>query len=181
MLRRFQKDSPRIHPTAYIHPASEVIGRVTLKKNASLWPGVVLRGDIERITIGEQSNLQDNTVVHTSHGIPVVLGKGVTVGHGAILHGTRIGNYSLIGMGAILLDGSVVGSECLIGAGALIPEGVRIPPRSLVLGLPGQVIRPLRPEEIVMMHRRARDYVRYAQQHRKGSSALLALPCRSRA
>jgi carbonic anhydrase/acetyltransferase-like protein (isoleucine patch superfamily) len=167
MLRKFQEARPNIHPTAYVHPSAELIGRVILKKDASVWPLVVLRGDIEYITVGEQCNIQDSAVVHTSHDTPVILGKGVTIGHAAILHGTRVGPYSLIGMGAILLDGSVIGSECLIGAGALIPENVHIPPRSLVLGVPGKVVRPLRREEIVGLHRRAKDYVRYANQHRR--------------
>ncbi len=173
MRRRFQEASPRIHPTAYIHESSEIIGRVTIGKNASIWPTVVLRGDIERITIGEQSNVQDGSLFHTSRGIPVVLGKGVTIGHGAIVHGARIGDYCLIGMGAILLDGCKIGKECLIGAGALVPEGAVIPPRSLVLGLPGRVKRPLNREELALLHQRPKDYVRYADQHRKGSRPLL--------
>jgi len=172
MLRRFQEATPQIHRSAFVHPSAEVIGRVTIRKDASLWPMVVLRGDIERITIGEQSNVQDSTVIHTSHGIPVVLGKGVTIGHAAIVHGARIGDYSLIGMGSILLDGCVIGAECLIGAGAVVPEGARIPPRSLVLGVPGKVRRPLRRDELKLLHRRARDYVRYARQHQRGSSPL---------
>ena len=154
-----------IHSTAFIHSSSELIGRVVIKKNASIWPMVVLRGDIERITIGFEANVQDATVMHTSKGLPVVLGTGVTVGHGAIVHGARIGAYSLIGMGAILLDGCRIGAECLIGAGAVVPEHVKIPPRSLVLGIPGKVVRKLRPEELAMLHQRAKDYVRYAASH----------------
>jgi carbonic anhydrase/acetyltransferase-like protein (isoleucine patch superfamily) len=167
--RTFQEASPRIHPTAFVHDSSEIIGRVQIRKHASVWPLVVLRGDIESITIGEQSNVQDSTVMHTTRGIPVVLGKGVTVGHGAIIHGARIGDYCLIGMGAILLDGCVIGKECLIGAGALISEDMRIPPRSLVVGLPARVKRPLRRDELALLHKRPKDYVRYADQHRKGS------------
>ncbi|HVO32346.1 MAG TPA: gamma carbonic anhydrase family protein [Elusimicrobiota bacterium] len=169
MIRSFGKNIPNVHPTAYIHPAAEVIGRVILGENSSLWPMVVLRGDIEPIRIGDASNVQDSAVMHTSKGLPVVLGKGVTVGHGAIVHGSRIGDYTLIGMGAILLDGSTVGAECLIGAGAVIPEGARIPPRSLVLGVPGKVARALRRDEIAGLHHRARDYVAYAAQHRQTS------------
>jgi len=172
MLRKFQEAFPKIHPSAFIHDSAEIIGRVTVMKEASLWPLVVLRGDIERITIGARSNVQDGTVIHTTKGLPVVLGAGVTVGHAAILHGARVGDYSLIGMGAILLDGSVIGRECLIGAGAVVPEKARIPPRSLVLGVPGRVKRPLRGDEIAELHRRARDYVRYAAQHRRSCSAV---------
>jgi len=172
MIRSFQEAKPLIHSTAFVHASSEIIGRVTLKKNSSIWPMVVLRGDIERITIGVEANVQDAAVMHTSKGLPVVLGTGVTVGHGAIIHGAKIGAYSLIGMGAILLDGCQIGPECLIGAGAVVPEHVKIPARSLVLGVPGKVIRKLRPEELTMLHDRARDYVRYAREHREGSSPL---------
>jgi carbonic anhydrase/acetyltransferase-like protein (isoleucine patch superfamily) len=170
VFRRFQEARPKVHPTAYIHPSAEVIGRVVLAKNASIWPKVVLRGDIEPIQVGEACNIQDTTVVHTTRGLPVVLGKGVTIGHSAIIHGTRVGNFSLVGMGAILLDGSVIGPECLIGAGALVTENARIPPRSLVLGVPGKVVRKVTRKELALLHKRAKDYVRYAHQHRTQSS-----------
>jgi len=169
MYRSFQKSVPSVHPTAFIHDSAELIGRIIIKKHASIWPMVVLRGDIEPITIGEGSNVQDSTVMHTSRHIPVVLGKGVTVGHGAIIHGARVGDYTLVGMGAILLDGCVIGRECLIGAGALISEGMKIPPRSLVLGLPGRVKRPLHRAELALLHKRPKDYVRYAAQHLQSS------------
>ncbi len=172
MKRSFQESLPRIHPTAFVHPSAEVIGRVVLERESSLWPMVVLRGDIERIVIGPQSNVQDATVCHTSKGLPVLLGKGVTIGHGAIVHGAKIGDYSLVGMGAILLDGCVIGKECLVGAGALVTEGMRVPPRSVVLGLPGKIIRKIKPAELTLLHNRARDYVRYAGQHRKTSFPL---------
>jgi carbonic anhydrase/acetyltransferase-like protein (isoleucine patch superfamily) len=170
MLRRFKEAVPKIHPSAYVHPSSELIGRVIIERNASIWPMVVLRGDIERIRIGPDCNVQDSTVIHTTRKIPVTLEKGVTIGHAAILHGTHIGRYSLIGMGAILLDGSVIGPECLIGAGAVIKENARIPARSLVLGLPGRVMRSLTKEEIAGLHKRANDYIDYAADHRKHSS-----------
>jgi carbonic anhydrase/acetyltransferase-like protein (isoleucine patch superfamily) len=172
MLRTFQKSIPRIHPSAYVHDSAEIIGRVNIRKDASIWPLVVLRGDIEPITIGEASNVQDGTVMHTSHRIPVVVGKGVTIGHAVVVHGARIGDYSLIGMGAILLDGCVIGQECLIGAGALVSEGMKIPPRSLVIGLPARIKRPLSREELALLHRRPKDYIRYASQHRQGSRPL---------
>jgi carbonic anhydrase/acetyltransferase-like protein (isoleucine patch superfamily) len=170
--RSFQNDVPKIHSTAFVHDSAEVIGRVIIKKNASVWPMVVLRGDIEPIIIGEASNVQDSSVFHTSRTLPVVLGKGVTIGHGAIVHGARIGDHCLIGMGAILLDGCVIGKECLIGAGALISEGAKIPPRSLVLGVPGRVKRPLRRDELTLLHKRSVDYIRYARQHQESSRPL---------
>lgn len=180
MRRSFQNDTPKIHPSAFIHDSAELIGRVTVKRNASIWPTVVLRGDIERITIGELSNVQDGTIMHTSKTLPVVLGKGVTIGHGAIVHGARIGDFCLVGMGAILLDGCVVGKECLIGAGALVPENARIPPRSLVLGLPGKVKRPLTRDELALLHKRPQDYVLYAQAHRRGSYPVSGIPIQKR-
>jgi carbonic anhydrase/acetyltransferase-like protein (isoleucine patch superfamily) len=157
---------PRVHPSAFVHDTAEIAGDIVLKARASIWSGAVLRGDIERITVGEESNIQDGSIFHTSHGLPVVLGRGVTIGHGAIVHGCRIGNWSLIGMGAILLDGSVIGSECMIGAGALIREGFKVPRRHLALGVPAKVIRPLKREEIRMIHKRAADYVRYAERYK---------------
>ena len=172
MKRTFQKDKPQVHPSAYIHPSAEIIGRVTVARQASIWPLVVLRGDIERVSIGPRSNVQDSSIMHTSRGLPVVLGTGVTVGHGAIVHGARVGDYSLIGMGAILLDGCRIGRECLVGAGAVVPEGARIPPRSLVLGIPAKVKRPLSAQEIRMMHQRAADYIAYARQHQRHSKPL---------
>ena len=172
MKRTFREASPRIHPSAFVHDSAELIGRVIIRKNASIWPMVVLRGDIEPITIGEASNVQDGCLFHTSRGIPVTLGRGVTVGHGAIIHGARVGDYCLIGMGAILLDGCVIGRECLIGAGALISEGMKVPPRSLVLGVPGRVKRALKKEELRSLRKRASDYVNYARQHRKSSHSL---------
>ncbi len=172
MLRSFRKDVPRIHPTAFVHESAQIIGRVVLKNGSSIWPMVVLRGDIEPITIGQGSNVQDAAVLHTSPRLPVVLGKGVTVGHGAIVHGARVGDFCLIGMGAILLDGCVIGNECLIGAGALVTENMKIPPRSLVLGMPARVKRPLRSKELRLLRRRPKDYIRYAQAHRSGSRPL---------
>ncbi len=172
MERTFKQDSPRIHNTAFVHDSAEIIGRVRIHKNASIWPHVVLRGDIEFITIGENSNVQDGTVMHTSKTLPVVLGKGVTIGHAAIVHGAKIGDYSLIGMGAILLDGCKIGKECLIGAGALVAEHMNVPPRSLVLGMPGRIKRSLTPKELRLLHKRPKDYIRYAKDHRKTSRPL---------
>jgi carbonic anhydrase/acetyltransferase-like protein (isoleucine patch superfamily) len=172
MLRSFQMARPRIHPSAFVHDSAEVIGRVHIKKNVSIWPLVVLRGDIEPITIGEECNVQDSTIMHTSHKIPVTLGKGVTIGHGAIIHGAKLGDYTLVGMGAILLDGCVIGKECLIAAGALVPERMKVPPRSLVVGLPGRVKRRLNRQELRLLHQRPKDYVGYARAHVHGSRFL---------
>lgn len=168
MIRAFGGRSPKIHATAFIHDASEVIGRVSIAAKASVWPGSVLRGDVDAVFLGEASNLQDNCVVHCREGLPAVIGKGVTVGHGAIVHGARVGDLCLVGMGAIVME-AVIGRECVIGAGAMIPKGMRIPPRSLVLGMPAKVVRPLKPEELAMLRRSRDSYVRLAAAHRKTS------------
>ncbi len=172
MLRSFGKDHPRIHASAFVHDSAEIIGRVRIKKNASIWPLVVLRGDIALITVGEESNVQDSAILHTSRRIPVFLGKGVTIGHGAIVHGAHVGDYSLVGMGAILLDGCVIGKECLIGAGALVPERMRIPPQSLVVGMPARMKRRLTGQELHLLHQRPKDYIRYACAHERLSRPL---------
>lgn len=169
MIRDFEGTKPEIHPTAFVHEAAEVIGRVRLGRDASVWPGVVLRGDVEEITVGNGTNIQDNTVVHTDHGVPTVLGDGVSVGHAAVLHGCRIGNNCLIGMGAILLNNSVVEDEAMVGAGALVPPGMRVPKGHLAVGVPAKVVRPLRPEEIAHIRENAAHYLDVKAKHAASS------------
>jgi carbonic anhydrase/acetyltransferase-like protein (isoleucine patch superfamily) len=127
----------------WIAPNATVIGRVILRKNASIWFGAVLRGDNDPIVIGENSNIQDGSVLHTDTGSPLTIGKNVTVGHMAMLHGCTVGDNSLIGIGAVVLNGAVIGKNCLIGAKALIPEGKVIPDNSVVMGAPGKVVKEL--------------------------------------
>ncbi len=127
----------------WIAPDANVIGRVILQSGVSIWFGATLRGDTEPITIGAGSNVQENTVIHTDPGYPLTIGANCTIGHKAMLHGCTIGDGALIGMGATVLNGAVIGEGCLIGAGALITEGKVIPPRSLVMGAPGKVVREL--------------------------------------
>jgi carbonic anhydrase/acetyltransferase-like protein (isoleucine patch superfamily) len=143
----------------WIAPSASVIGRVILKKNASIWFGAVLRGDNDPIVIGENSNVQDGSVLHTDDGTPLTLGAGVTVGHQAMLHGCTVGDNSLIGIGAVVLNGAVIGRNCLIGARALITEGKVIPDNSLVMGAPGKVVREVTPEQIEHLAFSARHYV----------------------
>ncbi len=131
----------RTHPTAFIHPNAVVFGDVTLGARVSVWPTAVIRGDTDRITIGEDSNVQDGTVVHVDHGVPTTIGARVAIGHRAIVHGATIADDCLIGMGAILLNRVSVGTGSIVGAGAVCPEGMQIPPNSLVLGVPGRVVR----------------------------------------
>ena len=164
MIRSFDGARPKLHPTAFVHDSAEIIGKVALAEGSSVWPGCVLRGDIDRISIGAGSNVQDLTVIHTRDGHPTIVGKGVTVGHRAILHGARIGDLCLIGMGAIVME-AVVGPRCLIGAGALITAGMKIPAESLVLGAPAKVVRKLRPDELRMLAASERSYRALARRH----------------
>lgn len=143
----------------WIAPTATVIGKVTLGEGVGVWFGAVVRGDGEAITIGANTNLQENVVVHTDPGFPATTGTGCTIGHRAILHGCTIGNNTLIGMGAIVLNGARIGDDCLVGAGAVVPEGREIPSGSLVLGMPGKVVRPLTADEIARNRASAAHYV----------------------
>jgi carbonic anhydrase/acetyltransferase-like protein (isoleucine patch superfamily) len=153
------------HPTLpmageyWIAPSASVIGDVVLKKNASVWFGAVLRGDAETLILGEGSNVQDNSVLHADPGFPLTVGAGVTIGHMAMVHGAMIGDGSLIGIGAILLNGAQIGRNCIIGAGALVTEGKAIPDDSLALGSPARVVRQITEAERAMLQGSARHYV----------------------
>jgi carbonic anhydrase/acetyltransferase-like protein (isoleucine patch superfamily) len=153
-------DAPVTPPEGeyWIAPTATVLGRVTIGRGVGIWFGVVVRGDGEPIVIGEDSNLQEHTVVHTDTGYPATIGKGCTIGHRAIIHGCTVGDNVLVGMGAIILNGAVIGENSLIGAGALVTEGKVIPPGSLVIGAPGKVVRPLTDNEIVRNRQSATHY-----------------------
>ncbi|PWR75036.1 gamma carbonic anhydrase family protein [Methanospirillum stamsii] len=150
---------------SFLAPNATVIGDVEAGPDVNIWYGAVIRADKDRILIGERSNIQDNCVVHTSKGHPVIIGDDVSVGHGAILHGCTIGNTVLVGMGAIVLNGAVVGENTIIGAGALVSEGKTIPPGSLVIGIPGKVVRQITEEEIAGIKTNASGYVTLAKEH----------------
>ena len=143
----------------WIAPSSSVIGRVILKHNASIWFGAVARGDNDPIEIGENSNVQDNSVLHTDFGMPLTIGPDVTIGHKVMLHGCTIGEGSLVGIGSIVLNGARIGRSCLIGAHALITEGKEIPDFSVVMGAPGKVVRQVTPEQAEGLRAGARHYV----------------------
>lgn len=161
--------SPRLPSGFYwVAPSATVIGNVHLGEDSSIWFGAVLRGDNEPITIGNGVNVQDNAVLHTDPGFPAVLGAGCTVGHGAIVHGCIIGENSLIGMGATVLNGARIGRNCLIGANALVTEGKEIPDGSLVLGAPGKVVRQLDEAAQAELARTARHYVENARRFAAG-------------
>ena len=150
----------------YIAPNATVIGSVAIEHRASVWFSAVARGDDERITIGERSNVQDGSVLHADPGYPLILGKDVTIGHMVMLHGCTIGDGTLIGMGAIILNGARIGAGSLVGAGALVPEGKEIPGGVLVLGSPAKVVRPLSREESVNLALIADLYVQRARRYR---------------
>ena len=149
----------RIDPTAYIHPAAVVCGDVTLGPRASVWPTAVLRGDTAPIVVGADSNVQDGTVIHVDPGVPATIGARVGIGHRAIVHGATVEDDCLIGMGAVLLNRVVVGTGSIVGAGAVCPEGMHVPPGSLVLGVPGRVVRATTDEERGRIRRTVESYL----------------------
>ncbi len=156
----------------FVAPNAAVIGSVVMAANASVWWNVTIRADNDVVTLGENVNVQDGSVVHTDSGVPVVLERDVSVGHLVMLHGCTIRENSLIGIGAIILNRAVIGRNCLIGAGALVPEGKSIPDGSLVLGVPGKVVRPLTTDEIALNTWIAQHYVEQSARYRQGLAAL---------
>lgn len=157
---------PTLHPTAFVHPLAYVAGDVTLGPRVSIWPFASLRGDTDAITIDEDSNIQDGCVVHCDAGVPCHIGKRVGVGHRAIIHGSVIDDDVLIAMGAVLLNGVHVGSGSIIGAGAVVREGFHIPPNSLVLGVPGRIVRETTMEERGRIARTVESYVELQGKYR---------------
>jgi carbonic anhydrase/acetyltransferase-like protein (isoleucine patch superfamily) len=166
MIYRLGERSVTRHPTAWVAPNATVIGSVVLEEASSVWFCVTIRGDNDLITVGPESNIQDGTVLHTDEGIPLTLGRGVTVGHRAMLHGCTVGDYTLVGIGATVLNGAVIGNHCIIGAHAMVPEGMEIPDRSLVVGLPARVIRTIDDATATKLDQSAAHYVRNAAHYR---------------
>ena len=160
--------SPTIADTAYVADNAQVVGDVRLGEGASLWFGVVARGDSSHITIGRNTNIQDGSVLHTDHGFPLTVGEGVTVGHQVTLHGCTLGDGSLIGIQAVVLNGARIGRNCLVGAGSLVTEGKIFPDNCLIMGSPARVVRELSPEQVQRLHRSAAHYVALAVRHRDG-------------
>ena len=155
MILRFEGNDPAIATDAYVAPGAQIMGRVRLEAGASVWFNAVLRGDDEPITVGENSNVQDNATLHIDPGHPVVVGKSVVIGHNAIVHGATIEDEVLIGMHATVLTGARIGRGSIVGAGALVPEGVTIPPNSLVVGIPAKVVRSTTPDQVAGIRRSA--------------------------
>ncbi len=160
--------APEIDPTAWVAPGAHVIGRIRLAADTSVWFGATLRGDNELIDVGQGTNIQENAVLHTDMGYPLTIGAGCTIGHKAMLHGCTIGDNTLIGMDATILNGAVIGRDCLIGAGALITEGKHIPDGSLVMGAPGRVVRQLDDTAIARLRASALGYQQNARRFAAG-------------
>ncbi len=159
MLREFHGHRPVVSESAYVDASAQVIGKVELGERTSVWANVTIRGDVNRIRVGEDSNIQDNSCLHVDRDKPLDIGKGVVVGHSATVHGCTVEDDCLIGMGSTLLSGARVGAGSIVAAGSLVLEGQQIPPRSLVMGAPAKVKRPTTDEEIERVRRNAESYV----------------------
>ena len=165
MISAFKGISPRIPASVFVAPNATIIGRVEMGEESSLWFQTVVRGDINQISIGAQTNIQDGCLLHVTKRHAVIVGNRVTVGHSAIIHGCDIGDDCLIAMGAIVLDGAIVEPGCIIGAGALIPQDMKVPAGSLVLGSPGKVVRQLTEQDRRRIESGWRNYVEYRREY----------------
>lgn len=157
--------TPKIDPTVFVAEGSRVIGDVTIGENSGIWYNTVLRGDTHPIRIGKYTNIQDNSTVHVMHDYPCEIGDYVTVGHGAIVHGCIVGNNCLVGMGAVILSYAQIGDNCIIAAGSVVPEHKVIPPNSMVMGVPGKVVRTLTAQEVETIQRSAIEYHQLAKNY----------------
>jgi carbonic anhydrase/acetyltransferase-like protein (isoleucine patch superfamily) len=169
MIHSFEDKTPRIHPSVFVAWNAEVSGEAALDEGVSVWYGAVIRADVAAVHAGRLCNIQDGCVIHVDKGVPTELGEGVTLGHRVIVHGAKIGNWSLIGMGAIVLDRAEIGEESIVGAGALVTQGKKFPPRSLILGSPAKVVRALTGEEVANLHDHAAAYALLAKRTMAGT------------
>ena len=160
--------APELAQSAWVADSAQVIGKVVLGEDSSVWFGTVIRGDTETITVGAGSNIQDASVLHADYGKPLHIGERVTVGHQVMLHGCTIGDESLIGIGAVVLNGARIGKHCLVGAGALVTEGKEFPDGSMIIGSPAKVVRQLSPEQIAGLKLSAEHYMANARRFRSG-------------
>ena len=167
-IYRLNDEEPRIAASAWVADSAQVMGRVTLADDASVWFGAVLRGDTEWLTIGQRSNVQDGSVLHSDIGIPLTIGNDVTIGHQVMLHGCTIGDGSLIGIQSVVLNGARIGNHCLVGAGSVVTEGKVFPEGSMIFGAPAKVVKQLTPEQIAGLKLSALHYVQNAQRFRTG-------------
>ena len=163
---------PAVHPSAWVADSAQVIGHVTLAEGSSVWFGVVIRGDTSTVSVGAGSNIQDNSVLHADVGVPLSIGENVSVGHQVMLHGCTIGDNSLIGIGAVVLNHAKIGKNCLVGAGALVTEGKEFPDGSMIIGSPAKAVRMLLPEQIEGLKTIAQHYVDNAERYKAGLKKL---------
>jgi len=166
MIRPLRGHTPQIAASAYIDPAATLIGKVEVGERSSFWPGAVARGDVDFIRIGDETSIQDGTVLHCDAGLPLTIGNRVTVGHLAMLHGCTVEDECVIGIGAMVLNGARIGRGTVIAAGALVGEGKQIPPGSMVMGIPGKIVRETTPEEQERFRDNARHYVERAAEYK---------------
>ena len=167
MILPYRGVYPSIHRTAFVAPGADVIGRVRLAKDASIWFGCVLRGDVNRIDIGEATNIQDGSILHVDDNHPCVIADHVHVGHHVNLHGCRVERGAMIGIGAIVLSGAKIGAGAIVGAGSVVLEGTKIPPRMLAVGAPARIVRPVTPRDLMYIRGWVAKYVRLAKAYRK--------------
>ncbi|MEJ7605503.1 MAG: gamma carbonic anhydrase family protein [Bryobacteraceae bacterium] len=171
MIRAYRGIVPKIAASAYIDPSAQVIGDVEIGERSSVWPNATLRGDVNFIRIGDETNVQDNSVLHVEHDLyPCILGNRVTVGHLVMLHGCVVEDDCLIGIGAIILNGAKIGKGSVVAAGALVPERMEVPPGSMVMGVPAKIRREVTPEEQTRFRENAQNYVRYRATYREEPS-----------
>jgi len=159
MIISYNEHTPRVHESVFVAPGAYLIGDITIGEQSTVWFNAVLRGDEDAIVIGKRCSIQDNATIHLFEGSPVVIEDDVTVGHNVILHGCKVGKRSIIGMGSTILDGVEIGEECIIGANTLIPSGKKIPPRSLVVGSPGKVVREIGDKDVELINLSINTYV----------------------
>ena len=160
---------PKLHETVFVTEGAIIIGDVEIGRDSSVWFNSVVRGDVNYIRIGERTNVQDNSVLHVTHDTyPLFVGSEVTIGHNVVLHGCKVGDRCLIGMGAVILDDAEIGADSIIGAGSVITQSARIPERSLVIGTPGKVVRTLSDEEVESIAQSAKNYMGYVKNYREG-------------
>lgn len=171
MIHSFEGKSPRTGQASFIAWNAEVIGDVELAEQSSVWYSASIRGDIDSITIGWGSNVQDNAALHVDEGVPLRVGRNVTIGHGAVVHGCTVGDDTLIGMGAIILNHARIGKGCVVGAGALVTEGKEFPDRSLIVGSPARAVRTIRDEEAEKVLENARHYRERARLHHRATQS----------
>lgn len=171
MIEKLARFTPSVATGAFVHPLGSVIGQVTLAENVSVFPCAVLRGDIAAISVGANSNIQDNAVLHVNYGMPCEIGNFVSIGHGAVVHGSKISDNVIVGMNATVME-SEIGPNCIIGAGAVVPAGKKIPAGSLVMGVPGKVVRALTEDEIKGITQNAQEYVKAIPVYKTQTKAL---------